>query len=172
MFGGIAIECHAAAEEKIRIEPAENDIGVGYRRQFPAVGITHRPRVGTGALRANLEHAAGIDPSDTATARTDLNEVEGWHAEQPFAGLKARNDARLVAFDESSFGCGTTHVEGNHLFVLREAADMGGGEYSRGRTRFDNLHGNFSHHAGSQAAAGGLHNVKAAAKTAFSESTL
>ena len=66
-----------------------------------ALGIASRARIGAGALRADFEQAALIDPGDAPASRSDLHEIQGWCRHQPLAGLEARHDARLAFFDDT-----------------------------------------------------------------------
>ena len=65
------IERHAPAVEIVRIEIAEHDAGVGHRRLVAAAAVAGRPRHGAGALRADAQQAAGVDPGDRAAAGAD-----------------------------------------------------------------------------------------------------
>src|SRR3990170_240769 len=63
-FGRLAVEPHAAAEEKLGVDVAEAEERVGHRRLGAAESVARRPGPGAGALRAHAQGAAGIDPGD------------------------------------------------------------------------------------------------------------
>ena len=68
---GFAIELHPSAEEVIRLEVAQHQIGVGAGRQLAAAAVARWPRLGTGALWTHAEQAAIVDPADRSTAGAD-----------------------------------------------------------------------------------------------------
>src|SRR5439155_22911439 len=70
------VEQAAAAEEIRRGEIAEHQIGVGDGRLIAALAITGRPRHRTGAVRADMQDAALVDPGDRAAAGADRSDVE------------------------------------------------------------------------------------------------
>ena len=60
-FGCAAVEMRAATKEIVRIEEAENEVGIGDRGLHPAAAIAGGSRDRAGALWTNMQHAAGID---------------------------------------------------------------------------------------------------------------
>ena len=74
--GALHVEPDLAAEEVRRVEAAEHDVRVRDGRLDTAAAVADRPRVGTGALRADPEEATGVDPGDRAAACADLDEVD------------------------------------------------------------------------------------------------
>ena len=62
--GGFRIEPHLAAEEIVRIKPAQHHIGIGNGRRAAAAPVTDGAGVRTGALRADLERANLVEPRD------------------------------------------------------------------------------------------------------------
>src|SRR5580693_4791074 len=52
---GIDIETHPPAEERIDVQIAEDEIGVGDRRQSPAAAVAGRSRVGADAVGTDLD---------------------------------------------------------------------------------------------------------------------
>jgi hypothetical protein len=106
VFSGIP-----AAEEEIAFNPAEDQIGVGYRRLAAAPVVARRSGVGAGTLRSHFHHSAGIDPAMLPPPEPISTNRERRNAEQPFAGLKTRHDARLVAFDQAGLARGAAHIK-------------------------------------------------------------
>ena len=75
-LGGRTVEPAPPAEKGRRVEIAEHQIGVGHRRGTAAVAVAGRARNRTGALRPDMQDAAGIDPRDRAAAGADAGDVE------------------------------------------------------------------------------------------------
>ena len=119
-----------AAEEIVRVEPSQYEVGVGDRGLRPALAIADRPGVGSGALGTNPQDAAGIYPGDGPAACADFYEVDYWRADR-IARAASCSDARLrcrpdlvvfghagrAALDQPGFGGCPAHVERNHLVV-------------------------------------------------------
>src|SRR5262249_29917545 len=78
--GAVGIELLTAAEEVLRIEYAERQARVGHGQPCPASAVTARPRVGSGALRTDVQQPAGVDPGDRAAAGADAPHVNGREA--------------------------------------------------------------------------------------------
>ena len=66
---------NAAAEQVMRIEPAEHDVRVGDGRAI-RLAVARRARVGTRRERTDAQRAAVVDPRDRAAARTDFGQVD------------------------------------------------------------------------------------------------
>src|SRR4029077_2864426 len=77
---------------------------------------------GTGTLRSDLHAAGRINPSDAASAVADLNDVHhGQHhgmARDITADIIAACNFRVKVFDETRFGCGSSHVEGDDMAAV------------------------------------------------------
>ena len=80
--GGLAVERHPAAEEALRVEPAEHDVRVADRRLLAAVAVAGRAGVGARAARADAEGAALVDVGDRAAAGADRVHVEHRHEQR------------------------------------------------------------------------------------------
>src|SRR6185312_441027 len=76
---GFGVELHAAAIEVIRVEPAEHDARIRYGRLIAAGPVASWARHGAGALRANPQQAAGIDPGDRTATGADAAHVDRRH---------------------------------------------------------------------------------------------
>ncbi len=75
-LGGSAVEMAPAAEKARRIEIAEHQVGVGDGRRVAAGAVAGGTGNRAGALRADMQDAAGIDPGDRAAAGADAGDVE------------------------------------------------------------------------------------------------
>ena len=72
------IEGQFTADERLGIDVTEMQIGVGHRGLGAALIVADWTRHGAGTLRTDLNPAAGINPGDTAAARTDFRDINGW----------------------------------------------------------------------------------------------
>ena len=113
--GALGIELHRAAEEIVRIDPAEHHIGVGNGRLGAAAAIADRPGIGAGALRPDLERADVVEPRDAAAAGADLDHVDHRQHDRMAAGIAAdvvaRRQRRLALANQARLGGGAAHVE-------------------------------------------------------------
>ena len=101
---GRDVELLRAAEEIVRVEKAADEIGVGDGRPRAAAPVAGGSWIGAGALRPDIEEAAGVDPGDRAAARRDRGHVERGQVDLP-AGDDAFGDfERHAAFDEGDVG--------------------------------------------------------------------
>ena len=61
---GFHVEFQFSAEKILGINTTQDQVGVGDRGLPPALAVSGRPRVGSGALRTDSQHAAAVDPRD------------------------------------------------------------------------------------------------------------
>ena len=88
-LSGGAIQ-HAPSAKKARgIEIAEHQIGVGHRRSIAAAAVAGGTRNRAGALRPDMQDAAGIDPRDRPAAGADAGDIEAAERDR-VAGNPAR----------------------------------------------------------------------------------
>ena len=73
---GSGVQRHLAAQEEVRVEIPEQQVGIGHGRVGSSQAVARRPRVGSGAIRANLGQAESAHPRDAPAACADLNEVD------------------------------------------------------------------------------------------------
>ena len=64
----LGVHRHAPAEQRLRIQAAQHDVRVGYRRLGAAAPIRGRSRHRACALRADFQQPARVDPRDAAAA--------------------------------------------------------------------------------------------------------
>ncbi len=60
-MGGVAVELEAPAEEMVRVDVAEDHVGVGDGRLAAAAAVADRTRYGAGRARADTQGAALVD---------------------------------------------------------------------------------------------------------------
>ena len=126
-LGGGAAYRQAAVEQRGAVEVAEHDVRVRHGRAGAAAAVGGGAGRGAGAVRPDLERAAGVDPGDAAAAGADLREVDHRHADRvagagdPALGvagaadLVLRRHRDLAADDHAGLGRGAAHVEGQHV---------------------------------------------------------
>ncbi len=105
------IELRAAAEEMRRIEIAEHQVGVGHGGLATAAAVTGGARHGAGALRADMQDAAGVDPGDRAAAGAEAGDVEAVQRKAMAADAAATHQRWLAVDDQADIGAGAAHVE-------------------------------------------------------------
>ena len=119
------VELHATAEEVIRVEPAENQIGVCHRRLFAAHPISRGSRRGARAARPHPKRSAVVDVSDGAAARADSVDVNhGGQQRKAGDGRRTRVRFRQLSIDDDSdFRAHAADVERDQLASLRQLPD-------------------------------------------------
>ena len=116
----IHVEAHAPAQEEVRVQVSQHQVGVRERGRAASTPVARRAGVGTGAVWAHADGAAGIDAGDAAAARADLDHVDDgsleWQAaarlELVLAGhLHGVDLERGAVAHQGALGGGATHVE-------------------------------------------------------------
>ena len=82
-----SVERHVATEERVGVEQAEHDVGVGDRRLGAATAVGGRARLGAGRLRPDLQQAELVDAGERSAAGTDLDEVDRRHGAREAGAL-------------------------------------------------------------------------------------
>ena len=81
------IQPHLAAEEVIRIEIAQDEIGIGHRWFAAAESVAGRSRIGTGAIRSHLQQTKLVNARDATAASADLDHLDDRHLHRQAAAL-------------------------------------------------------------------------------------
>jgi hypothetical protein len=144
-FGRRSVETAPAAEKARRIEIAEHEIGVGNGRSGAAGAVAGGSRDGAGALRTDMQDAAGVDPGDRAAARPDTGDVEAVQRDRVPGDAAAGDEGRVAADDQRDVGAGAAHVERDQTLFFHEARGMDAAGYAAGRAR---QHGSGRHAPG------------------------
>ena len=100
-----------AAEQELRIQAPEHDVGIGDGRALAAMAVARGPRPRAGAVRADVQQAAGIEPGNAAAARADGMHVECRGLERAAIDHAAVAELRLAVLHEANIGTGAAHVE-------------------------------------------------------------
>ena len=120
---GREVQRHGPAEEEGGIETAQHQIGVGDGGRFAAAAIGDRPRLGPGALRADMQQPALVDPGDGAAARPD-----GAHGDAGDGDGNAEIDLELGRIllaaleDQADIRAGAADIEGEGARVPASSA--------------------------------------------------
>ncbi len=134
--------CIAAAEEIVGVDPAQHEVGIGHRRLAAAAAVAGGAGLGAGALRADLEHAALVDPGDRAAASTDRADVDHRDLDRHTPlDLEGGGEALLAADHRRDVGRGAAHVDRDQVVdaeVLRDAAAR---DHAAGRAREHHVDG-------------------------------
>ena len=78
-LGSGTIQPHLAAEEVIRIEVAQDEIGVRHCGFAAAESVAGGSRVGTGAIRSHLQQAECVNARDAPATGADLDHLDDRH---------------------------------------------------------------------------------------------
>ena len=113
---GVGIDLHLAAEEGFAADRVTHKVGVGHGRLGAAALVTGRPRVGPGALGPDTQHAALVDPDQTATAGADGVDIENRRADRQFIDLEFVADLGVAVFDQADVGARSAYIEGDQVF--------------------------------------------------------
>ena len=100
-----------------------------------ALAVARRPGHGAGALRADLEAAAGVDAGDAAAAGADGLDVDHRRAQRVALDFLEVRAPRLPAIDRGDVAAGAAHVEGDEVAVARREAEEGAADDAAHRAR-------------------------------------
>ena len=143
------VDRQVAAEQRLPVEIAQHDVGVADGGLGAAAAIADRARLRTGALRADLQRAAGIDPGDAAAAGADLGEVDDGHADRVAGAVQPAVDvavaahlvfgrhSHLAAGDQAGLRRRAAHVERDQVGPAELPADQRGGDDAGRRAGLD-----------------------------------
>ena len=136
-MGGCFVKRHAAAKKIVLVEPAEDQIGVGYGRFLAAAAIGGRARHGAGAARPDPKGTALIDVGDRAAAGADGMDIDHRHQQRKSGDRSAaRVGLGKAAFDhDADIGAGAADIESDELAAAAQSADPGAAENAGGETR-------------------------------------
>jgi hypothetical protein len=141
-LGGHAVQVHAAPEEEIRVQVAEDQVGVGDGWLGPAEPVAGWPRAGARAVWPNFQKAHGVEARDRAATGADLDQLDDGHLDGQAATLleavlavhlEFGRRQRLAVLDHAELGSRSTHVEGEQVLDVGKLAVVGGGQRARGR---------------------------------------
>ena len=117
---GISVECCAATQEVRGIEIAEHEVGVCHSRLSTPSTVAGRAWHGAGALRADMQDAAGIDAANRSTAGTETDDVQAVQCQPMATDASAADQCRLTIHDKANVGAGASHVEGDQVVAVEQ----------------------------------------------------
>ena len=91
--------------------------------------------IGAGALRADPQHAAVVDPGDRAAARADRDDVEHRRADRQAVDLAFRGERGAAVLHQADVGRGAAHVEGDQVLEARARRLARRADHAGGRAR-------------------------------------
>ncbi len=133
-LGGGAVEPHGAVEKALGVDAPENEIGVGHDRVERALAVGGRPRIGTRALRPDMDAADGIAPGDRAATGADLHDIDDRELHRLARGFAADHialfDRGRAVGDQAGLGGGAAHVEADGALEAEHAGEPSGADHA------------------------------------------
>src|SRR2546430_5643402 len=111
MVPGVPIEPYRVGERMLGVEPSQRQACVRDRGSVAAPTVTRRTRDRPGALRPDLERAAGIDARDAPAAGAHRLDQDGGQRKGKPRDRSAAVAERGPAGHEARVGTRATHVE-------------------------------------------------------------
>src|SRR5215204_4134047 len=105
-----------AAEEVLRVQPPQNQIGIGDGDLLTTAVIADRTGIGPGAPRTYTQQTAHVDPGDRAASSADGCEIDRRRGdgEAPL-DLEVGRVRNFAVAHQTDVAGGTPHVEGNEI---------------------------------------------------------
>ena len=135
----LQIERQPAAEQPLRIEIAEHEIGVGDGRLGAALSVAGRTRVCAGALRADLQQPHAVDPADRAAARAERLDLNHRNADPVSQHVDVLADIGHAVARQRDVERRAAHIDGNDVLLLERRGDEQAGLGRRGRPGIDGV---------------------------------
>ena len=152
-------------EQLFRIEPPQDQVGIGDGRIDAAAAVADRAGRGAGRFRADLQHAGLIDEGDRPAAGADGVHVHHGHMDgHGVFQLQLRGHGGHAFLDQRHVGGGAAHVVGDHVLVAGGGRGVGRGHHARGRTRHDRVHRVLGNDGRGHGAAVALHHQQVVAE--------
>ena len=164
LVGAFGRQRHLAAEEVVRVEPAEHEVGVGYRRRAAAAAVAGRAGLRARALGPHLEGAARVGARDAAAAGADGRDVDHRHQHRVAAdpGIARGRLAVAAVDDDADVGAGAADIEGDEAPAAGMLRRPGAAQHAGGRPGHEGDDRHVRHHRRRRDAAVGAHDVEVA----------
>ena len=139
-LGRRAVERQLTRQRRIGEQAAEQQVGVGDRGLAPAAPVAGGAGHGAGGRGPDAQRAAGVAPSDRASAGADRVDVERRQRQRPPGDGALGGLGDLAARDHAYVARGPAHVEAQHVGLAgelgqqqrRSGAACGTGEHGEG----------------------------------------
>ena len=141
LLGQVFLKLRAAAQEVVRVEVTQRQVGVGDRRELAPLAVGSWAGQGTGALRAHFHDAAGPNRGDAAAAGAHGVDIDHRDRYLPTALEFLGAEMGFSILDQGDVGAGAAHVKGNYVGGANQApvggraADPAGGSRQYGAHR-------------------------------------
>ncbi|MNE04278.1 hypothetical protein D3C80_968020 [compost metagenome] len=142
----LAIEADAAAEQRTVGQVAQGQVGVGHGRLGSALAVAHRPGLGSGAARADLEHAELVEVGDGAAPRAEGFHLDHWHADALAEEVHVLAEVGAAGVGQGDVEGGAAHVHGNDVIDAEGPRHRESGLWRRGRAGVDGVDRAVAHH--------------------------
>ena len=121
----LRVQLQFPAQEKIGVEPAQHQVGVGHGGGVAAGAVAAGAGPGAGALRSHRQHAALVDARDGAAAGAQRAHLDHRQRHrQPPLDLVVGGELRLALQQQSHVAARAAHVEGDRLLEARLAGEV------------------------------------------------
>ena len=134
-LGPRALEADRAAVDPLRVQIAEDQVGVAHGRLGAAEPVARGSGDGAGAARPDLQGAGRVDPGDRAAAGADRLDGHRGQPDRIVAELPLARRLRYAVGDEADVRGGAAHVKGERPRQLERAGQMRGRRHARGGAR-------------------------------------
>src|SRR5579862_8769517 len=130
-----AVEHEAAAEQVVGVENPEQQVGVRYRAMGAALAVAGGARYRAGAVRADPDRAALVDPHDAAAAGANRLDVDRGGADRDAPlDLERAGELRRAVADYADVEAGAAHVDRDEVVEADRATEHEAREYAARRT--------------------------------------
>ncbi len=142
-LGAAPVQLDTPAGVVVRVEVAEDEVGIGRGRKAAAAAVAGRTWIGPGAFRSHFHRVPeAVEARDGAAARAQRVQVAHRGADQPAVddGIEIV-ELHAVAGDQPDIEAGAAHVGGDQIGLVELHGQTLGGLQSRHRTRMHGLQG-------------------------------
>ncbi len=130
------VEHDVAAGEVLRVEPSEQQVRVGQRRPLSAHRVARGAGARAGALGADAQQSARVDPRDRSAAGADRADVDHRGADRDAElELEALRSLELPVVHQRDVARRAADVDRHDLLDARERREVGTAEHAAHRPR-------------------------------------
>ena len=113
----VQVQRQLAAEEPVRIDNAENQVGVSHGRTLSTEAITGGARFSPGALRPDIDISTFFHTRDRAAAGADSPHVQHGKQQVVFVRNGFLTLSRFARCDNGYVRGGAPHIERDDIFM-------------------------------------------------------